>query len=132
MFKVPFPVREIPLLVPKVKVPVVFSVPPLKIMLSASTVPGVAPKLALEEIEIIPAASVVEPEYDFLSEIIEQVNSTYGVNLTDEDKVDLSRLKKRLVENPDIEKYMTGDNTEENKQNYFKEQFEDELTIKIL
>ena len=34
-------------------------------MLSASTVPGVAPKLALEEIEIIPAASVVEPEYVF-------------------------------------------------------------------
>ncbi len=29
-----------------------------------------------------------------------------------------------MVENPDIEKYMTGDNTEENKQNYFKEQFE--------
>ena len=65
MFKVPFPVREIPLLVPKVKVPVVFSVPPLKIMLSASSVPGVAPKLALEEIEIIPAASVVEPKYVF-------------------------------------------------------------------
>ena len=34
-------------------------------MLSASTVPGVAPKLVLEEIEIIPAASVVEPEYVF-------------------------------------------------------------------
>ena len=34
-------------------------------MLSASTVPGVAPKLALEEIEIIPAVSVVEPEYVF-------------------------------------------------------------------
>ena len=65
MFKVPFPVREIPLLVPKVKVPVVFRVPPLKTMLSASTVPGVAPKLALEEIEIVPAASVVEPEYVF-------------------------------------------------------------------
>ena len=30
-----------------------------------------------------------------------------------------------MVENPDIEKYMTGDNNEENKQNYFKEQFEE-------
>ena len=62
---VPLPVKVIPLLEPRVKVPVVFSVPPLKIMLSASAVPGVAPKLALEEIEIIPAASVVEPEYVF-------------------------------------------------------------------
>ena len=37
-------------------------------MLSASSVPGVAPKLALEEIEIITAASVVEAEYVFDSE----------------------------------------------------------------
>lgn len=67
---------------------------------------------------------VVDPEYEFLSEIINQVNSAYGVNLTDEDKVDLSLLKKRLVENPEIEKYMTGENTDENKQNYFRQQFE--------
>ena len=44
---VPSPVKVIPLLEPRVKVPFVFSVPPLKIMLSASTVPRVAPKLAL-------------------------------------------------------------------------------------
>ena len=67
---------------------------------------------------------VVEPEYDFLSEIINQINNVYGVNLTDEDKIDLSRLKKRLMDNPEIEKYMTGENTDDNKQNYFKEQFE--------
>ena len=70
MFKVPFPVREIPLLIPKVKVSVVLSVPPLKIMLSASTVPGVAPKLALEEIEIVPDPRVVEPEYVFEPESV--------------------------------------------------------------
>ena len=54
-----------PLLVPNVKVPVVFRVPPLKIILSASTDPGVAPKLALEETAIVPADKVVEPEYVF-------------------------------------------------------------------
>ena len=69
-------------------------------------------------------SGVVEPDYDFLSEIINQVNNVYGINLTDEDKIDLSRLKRRLVDNPEIEKYMTGENTEDNKQNYFKEQFE--------
>ena len=65
-----------------------------------------------------------EPEYDFLSEIISQVNTTYGVNLTEEDKIDLSRLSQRLVEDPEVEKYMNGNNTEENKKNFFKQQFD--------
>ena len=55
----------IPLLVPNVKVPVVFRVPPLKIILSASAEPGVAPRLALEEMAIVPADKVVDPEYVF-------------------------------------------------------------------
>ena len=70
------------------------------------------------------SGGVVDPVYDLLSEIINQVNNTYGVNLTDEDRVDLSRLKKRLVEDPEIEKYMTGDSSDENKRNYFERQFE--------
>ena len=67
---------------------------------------------------------VAEPEYDFLSEIINQVNNTYGVNLTNEDRLDLSRLSKRLIDDPEVEKYMKGSNTEENKRNFFKEQFD--------
>ena len=50
-----------PLLVPSVKLLVVFNVPPLKIILSASADPGVAPKLALEETAIVPADNVVDP-----------------------------------------------------------------------
>jgi len=68
---------------------------------------------------------VVDPIHDLLSEIINQVNNTYGVNLTDEDRIDLSRLKKRLVDNPEIGKYMSGSNSEDNKRDYFKKQFED-------
>lgn len=67
---------------------------------------------------------VMELEYDFLSEIINQVNNTYGVNLTEEDRLDLSRLSKRLIEDPEVQKYMKGDNTEDNKQSFFKQQFE--------
>lgn len=70
------------------------------------------------------ATSVQEPDYDFLSEIINQVNNTYGVNLTEEDKLDLSRLSKRLIEDLEVEKYMNGNNTEDNKRNFFKQQFE--------
>ncbi len=68
---------------------------------------------------------VVEPVMDFLSEIVHQVNKAYGVNLTDEDKLDLSRLSKRLMDNPDVSKYMTNANSEENKMIYFKQQFDD-------
>ena len=70
------------------------------------------------------STGVKEPEYDFLSEIINQVNNTYGVNLTEEDRLDLSRLSKRLIEDPEVEKYMNGNNTEDNKRNFFKQQFE--------
>ena len=70
------------------------------------------------------STGVQEPEYDFLSEIINQVNNTYGVNLTEEDRLDLSRLSKRLIDDPEVEKYMNGNNTEDNKRNFFKQQFE--------
>ena len=69
-------------------------------------------------------ATPVDPVLDLLSEIINQVNNTYGVNLTDDDKIDIERLKERMSSDPDLEKYMTGDNTEDNKKNYFKEQFD--------
>ena len=67
---------------------------------------------------------VVEPVLDLLSEIINQVNNTYGVNLTDDDKIDIERLRNRLVTDPEIIRYMNGQNTEDNKKNFFKEQFE--------
>lgn len=66
----------------------------------------------------------VDPVLDLLSEIINQVNSTYGVNLTEDDKIDIERLKERLSSNTEIKKYMTGQNTEDNKKNFFKEQFD--------
>ena len=37
---------------------------------------------------------------------------------------DLSRLSKRLIEDQEVEKYMNGNNTEDNKRNFFKQQFE--------
>ena len=63
-------------------------------------------------------------EYDFLSEIINQVNNVYGITLTEEDRLDLSRLTKRLVQNDEIDKYMGGNNSEDNKKNFFREQFD--------
>ena len=69
----------------------------------------------------------VEPEFDLLSEIINQVNRVHGVNLTDEDRLDLSRLSKRLGKDTEVAKYMNEDNTEENKRNFFTKQFNNML-----
>ena len=54
-----FPVSVIPRLVPKVKVAVVFKVPPPKIILSTSVEPGEVPKLASELTFNVPPLIVV-------------------------------------------------------------------------
>ena len=51
-----------PLLLPKVKEVEALSVPPSKIILSASNEPGVGPKLSLDEILTVPSVIVVVPE----------------------------------------------------------------------
>ena len=55
-----------PLLLPKVKEVDALSVPPSKIILSASNEPGVGPKLSLDEILTVPSVIVVVPEYVLL------------------------------------------------------------------
>jgi len=73
------------------------------------------------------AGGVVEPEFDFLSDLINQINSKYGVNLTEDDRVDIDRLKKRLETDTEIQKYMNGDNSQENKLSFLRGHFDDLL-----
>ena len=51
------------MLLPRVNEALPFRVPPSKIILSASRVPGFAPKLSLEDTLIVPEEMVVDPEY---------------------------------------------------------------------
>ncbi len=62
-----------------------------------------------------------ESEYELLSEIIEQVNNEYGSNLTEEDRLDIERLKIKLEEDPEVQKFMNGENTEDDKKNFFNQ-----------
>ena len=41
--------------------------------------------------------------------------------MTPEDQIDLSRISKKLDTDPEVRKYMEGDNSEINKKNYFNE-----------
>ena len=64
-------------------------------------------------------------EYDLLSELIKQVNSTYGSNLNDEDKVELERLNEKLKTDEEVTIFMKGDNSEINKRNFFTKKCQD-------
>ncbi|MBK7764110.1 MAG: type I restriction endonuclease subunit R [Bacteroidetes bacterium] len=85
-------------------------------------------KIALEEKdgEFEPLGSgvskvFVEDELDSLTQIILRINEIYGDQITDEDKLDLENMKKRVMTNEELQKVMTGDNSETNKRHKFEE-----------
>jgi type I restriction enzyme R subunit len=63
----------------------------------------------------------VEDEKDTLSEIIKKINEIYGETITEEDKIDLENMRKRVMTNEELNKVMTGDNSETNKRHKFNE-----------
>jgi type I restriction enzyme R subunit len=68
-----------------------------------------------------------EPVYDLLSEIINLVNNQYGINLTEDDKVNIDRVRQKLQEDAELEMYMTGSNSEENKRSHFQQTYDDKI-----
>ena len=62
-----------------------------------------------------------EDEKDSLSEIIKLVNDIFGSTLTDDDKIDLSNLDKRIQDDKELEEIWKGDSSVTNKNKYFEE-----------
>ncbi len=62
-----------------------------------------------------------EEEIDLLSEIIKGLNQIHGSELTDEDKLDLENVQKRIEDHKDLKKVFMGDNSESNKKSKFDE-----------
>lgn len=54
-----------------------------------------------------------EDEKDLLSNIIKTLNDTYGLNLSDEDKVDIQSIKIKLEENEELQAVMLADNPQD-------------------
>ncbi len=57
----------------------------------------------------------------FLTNIIKTLNETFGIDLTDEDKVDIERIKMKLEEDEGLHAVMKGNNTVENKRYKFNQ-----------
>ncbi|MBF0537204.1 MAG: type I restriction endonuclease subunit R [Nitrospirae bacterium] len=78
-------------------------------------------KIALDKTdgEVKPPGTDVPPrkegEKDLLSNIIRKLNDTYGINITEEDKIDVEKIHQKHQENQELKDVMDGNNTKENK-----------------
>ncbi len=68
-----------------------------------------------------------EDEVDMLSNIIQKLNDTFGLDLTDEDKVEFFRMRDKLYANEELMSFFNSGNTKDNIQDKFNQQVEDEL-----
>lgn len=68
-----------------------------------------------------------EPEYDWLSNIIKVLNDTFGIDLTDDDRVDLNHLRERIMADQELLSFFTPENSRDDIRTKFDEQVDSEL-----
>lgn len=66
-------------------------------------------------------------DMDYLSNIIKQLNDTFGLDLTDEDKVELRKLKDKIIANDELMAFFNDKNTRDNIKDKFSEEVDAEL-----
>lgn len=66
-----------------------------------------------------------EEELISLSEIIDKINTVFGANLNNEDRVTIEQIQNRLTKDEDLRKVIHGNNTEDVKKEYFRSLFKD-------
>jgi len=68
------------------------------------------------------------PPQELLSVIIQRINEVYGIELSEEDKVDLEHVSERMKANEELLKVMRGNNSPEDKEDFFKKLLENEVS----
>ena len=68
-----------------------------------------------------------DDEYDWLSNIIKVLNETFGIELTDEDKVELNNLKNKVMGNEELLAFFNPQNSRDDVKSKFDEQVDSEL-----
>lgn len=66
-------------------------------------------------------------EYDLLSNIIKTLNDTYGLNLTEEDKVDFEQIKNKIHANESLMAFFNKENSKDNIRDRFNEELDNLL-----
>ncbi|PTN09301.1 type I restriction enzyme R subunit [Mangrovibacterium marinum] len=68
-----------------------------------------------------------EDELDLLTNIIKVLNETFGLDLTDEDRVDFERMKENIYSNEELMSFFNQHNSKDNIQEKFNEEIDSEL-----
>ena len=71
--------------------------------------------------------TIADPEEDLLSHIIQALNDAHQTDFTEEDKVDIAAIHRKVSENESLRQVMEGDNTENNKRYRFERVIDDIL-----
>ena len=69
----------------------------------------------------------VEEEKELLSEIIQKINTLYGIELGDDDRITMDRVYQKVTSNSELDKVMRGRNSEEDKLDFFMKEFKLEM-----
>ena len=82
-------------------------------------------KLESEDSEVLGIGSgttvIVEPDADLLSNIIQALNDVHQTDFTEEDKVDIDTIRRRVNEDEELRQVMEADNSERNRHHKFGE-----------
>lgn len=68
-----------------------------------------------------------EDELDFLTKIIKVLNDTYGLELSEEDKVEFKRMKQNIYSNEELMAFFNKGNSKDNIKDKFSEEVDSEL-----
>lgn len=68
-----------------------------------------------------------DDEDEWLTKIIKVLNDTFGLDLTDEDRVDFEKMKERIYSNEELMGYFNDKNSKDNIKDKFEETIDDEL-----
>lgn len=81
----------------------------------------------LEPVSTDVGGTPTEEPTDLLSHIIKVLNENFGSDLTDDDKLNLEKIKTKLEEDEELRKVHLGDNTDSNKRFVFNQKFDNLL-----
>lgn len=73
------------------------------------------------------AASKQDDELDYLTKIIKVLNDTYGLELSEADKVEFKRIKESINSNQELLSYFNKSNSKDNIKDKFNEEIDSEL-----
>lgn len=73
------------------------------------------------------ASGKEEDELDMLTNIIKVLNDTFGIDLTDEDKVEFKKMKDKIYSNLELMSFFNKNNSRDNIQDKFSEEIDNEL-----